>query len=92
LKKKKKEEAKVEEDFCCCRASALFDYSFGRYFARGKAEMYAWLSTGASSPSFLSHVSVFVSFFMRPQSGILCAVEGGETTVVEEEKKGGGQG
>jgi hypothetical protein len=40
LKKKKEEEAKAEEDFCCCRASALFSYSFGRYFAGGKAEMY----------------------------------------------------
>jgi hypothetical protein len=33
LKKKKEEEAKAEEDFCCCRASALFGYSFGQYFA-----------------------------------------------------------
>jgi len=41
LKKKKEEEAKAEQDFCCCRASTLFGYSFGRYFAGGKAEMYA---------------------------------------------------
>jgi len=29
---------------------------------------------------------------MRPQSAILCAVEGGEATAVEEEERGGGQG
>jgi len=48
LKKKKEEEAKAEEDFCCCRASALFGYSFGRYFAGGKAEMYATLLVDTS--------------------------------------------
>jgi hypothetical protein len=47
LKKKKEEEAKAEEeDFCCCRASALFGYSSGRYFAGGKAEMYACFFLG----------------------------------------------
>ncbi len=75
LKKKKEEEAKVEEDFCYCTASTLFGYSSGRYFTGGKVEMYAcfffflgypWLSTIASSPSFLSLVSVFAFFFMRP--------------------------
>jgi hypothetical protein len=64
-----------------------------------------WLSTGASSPSFLSLVS-FASFFSRPQSGILClqmeslivlegfffcVVEGGEATI-EEKERGRGQG
>jgi hypothetical protein len=45
LKNKRKEEAKAEEeDFCCCRASALVGYSSGRYFAGGKAEMYACFS------------------------------------------------
>jgi hypothetical protein len=29
---------------------------------------------------------------MRPQSAILCAVEGGEAAAVEEEERGGGQG
>jgi len=75
LKKKKEEEAKVEEDFCYCRASALFGYSSSRYFAGGKAKIYAcfffflgypWLFLRASSPSFLSLVFVFASFFMRP--------------------------
>jgi hypothetical protein len=41
LKKKKEEEAKAEQNFCCYRASTLFGYSFGRYFAGGKVEMYA---------------------------------------------------
>ncbi len=53
---------------------------------------FPWLSTRASSSSFLSLVSVFASFFMRPQSGILCVVEGGEVAAVEEEERGGGQG
>jgi len=29
---------------------------------------------------------------MRPQSGILCVVEGGEATTLEEEERGRGQG
>jgi len=72
LKKKKEEEAKAEEDFCCCRASALFGYSFDRYFARGKAEIYAcfFLSWGILGfllellPLPFSHWFMFLRLFL----------------------------
>jgi hypothetical protein len=44
LKTKRKEEAKAEEeDFCCCRASALFGYSSGRYFAGEEKSVFLFL-------------------------------------------------
>jgi hypothetical protein len=73
LKKKKEEEAKAEEDFYCCRASALFGYSFGRYFAGGKAKMYVCFLFSWGILGFLllellplpfSHWFLFLRFFL----------------------------
>ncbi len=83
----------------CCSGSFLC------YGIEGFFNFFPWLSTGASSPSFLSLVSFCVFFFETPEwnfvspNGVIdralgfffYAMEGGEA-IAEEEERGGGQG